>query len=225
MQKELIRLVSPGKKVFLVGIGGVGMSALARVLASRGLDVSGIDSKKSQTLLKLEAEGIHISPSEDSVFSDLAPDWIIFSSAIPKTNLTIQKAKSLGTPLYHRAEVLSFLMNQVISLAITGSHGKTTSAAFISFLMTQAGLRPSCLVGGEILNYGSNALIGDPHLFVAEVDESDRSQLHFAPDFALITNLDAEHLDVYKDLEDIKKSFRSFMDQVKTTGRVVYCVY
>ena len=224
MQKELIRLVSPGKKVFLVGIGGVGMSALARVLASRGLDVSGIDSKKSQTLLKLEAEGIHISPSEDSVFSDLAPDWIIFSSAIPKTNLTIQKAKSLGTPLYHRAEVLSFLMNQVISLAITGSHGKTTSAAFISFLMTQAGLRPSCLVGGEILNYGSNALIGYPHLFVAEVDESDRSQLHFAPDFALITNLDAEHLDVYKDLEDIKKSFRSFMDQVKTTGRVVYCV-
>ncbi|MBI4000115.1 MAG: UDP-N-acetylmuramate--L-alanine ligase [Candidatus Omnitrophica bacterium] len=222
MRKELIRLVERGRKVFLIGIGGIGMSAIARILASRGLEISGSDAKKSRMIDKLEAEGIQVAVGHDGSFAT-RPDWIIVSSAISKTNPDFRRAEELGIPIYHRAEVLSFLTNQVISLAITGAHGKTTSSALTSFLMTQAGLRPSCAVGGEILNFGSNVVIGDPHLFVAEVDESDRSQLYFFPDFALITNVDAEHLDVYKDLSDIKGSFKSFIDQVKTTGRVVYC--
>ena len=222
MRKELIRLLEPGKKAFFIGIGGVGMSGLARILAARGLEVSGSDVKRTKNVAKLEAEGIRVSIGHNMSFEE-RPDCVIFSSAISKSNPDYKQAETLGIPLYHRAEVLSFLMNQVISLAVTGAHGKTTSSAFASFLMTQAGFKPSCLVGGEILNYGSNAIIGNPHLFVAEVDESDRSQLHFSPDLALITNLDAEHLDVYKDIHDIKDSFRRFIHQVKTTGKIIYC--
>ena len=223
MRKELSCLVERGKKVFLIGIGGVGMSALARILTAYGLEVSGSDAKKSRTVNKLEAEGIQVAIGHDASLISHS-DFVIYSTAISKTNPDFAKAKTLHIPIYHRAEVLAFLMNRVISIAITGTHGKTTSAAFTSFLMTQAGLKPSCLVGGEILNYGSNAIIGDPNLFVAEVDESDRSQLHFSPDFALLTNLDAEHLDVYQDMADIKSSFRRFVEQVKTTGKVVYCL-
>lgn len=219
----LIGLLDPGKKVFLVGIGGVGMSALARILSSSGLRVSGSDAKRSRTVKRLEDEGIQVLLGHGSSFDD-RPDWIVYSSAIRKTNPDLTQAARLGIPIYHRAEVLSFLMNRVISLAITGAHGKTTSAAFTSFLMTQAGLKPTCLVGGEILNFGSNVLVGDPHLFVAEVDESDRSQLHFSPDFALITNLDSEHLDVYRDIADIKESFRFFVERVKAAGRIIYCL-
>ncbi|MBI4358684.1 MAG: UDP-N-acetylmuramate--L-alanine ligase [Candidatus Omnitrophica bacterium] len=223
MPAGLESLVDRGKKVFLVGIGGVGMSALARLLASRGLLVSGSDAKKNRMLSKLEEEGISVRIGHGHSFQE-RPDWVIFSSAISKKNPDLEQTKALGIPIFHRAEVLSFLMNRVISLAITGAHGKTTSAACASFLATEAGLRPTCLVGGEILNYGSNILIADPHLFVAEVDESDRSQLCFTPDFALITNLDAEHLDVYRDITDIKSTFRQFVDQVKTTGRTIYCL-
>lgn len=223
MRKELIHLIEPGKKVFLIGIGGVGMSGLARFLSARGLQVSGSDSKRSKTIVKLEAEGISVLIGQEGVF-ETQPDWVIFSSAIAKNNSDYQKLQSFRIPIFHRAEVLSFLTNQVISLAITGSHGKTTSSSMASFLLTEAGLKPSCLVGGEIVNYGTNVLVGDSHLFVAEVDESDRSQLFFSPDFALITNLDAEHLDVYRNMDDIKNSFRTFMNQVKTTGSVIYCL-
>ncbi len=223
MHKELIRLLEPGKKVFFIGIGGVGMSGLARLLAAKGLEVSGSDAKRTKTTLKLEAEGISVFIGHEALFQ-VRPDLAVYSSAITKNNADYQKIETLGIPIFHRAQVLSFLMNQVISLVITGAHGKTTSSSMASFLMTQAGLKPSCLVGGEIVNFGSNVLIGDPHLFIAEVDESDRSQLNFCPDFALITNLDAEHLDVYRDIHDIKNSFRTFIDQVKTTGSFVYCI-
>ncbi len=223
MQKELIRLLEPGKKVFFIGIGGVGMSGLARLLAARGLEVSGSDTKRTKTTSKLEAEGISVLIGQQGSFEH-RPDLAIYSTAISKTNADLQKIETLGIPVFHRAQVLAYLMNQVISIAVTGAHGKTTSSSMLSFLMTQAGLKPSCLVGGEIVNFGSNVLVGDPHLFVAEVDESDRSQLNFAPDFALITNLDTEHLDVYKDMEDIKNSFRTFIEQVKAIGSFVYCL-
>ncbi len=223
MQKELIRLLEYGKKVFFIGIGGVGMSGLARLLAARGLEVSGSDAKRTKTTSKLESEGVSVFIGHENLF-ETKPDLVVFSSAISKENPDYKKLQAFGIPIFHRAEILSFIMNQVISLAITGAHGKTTSSSMTSFLMSKAGLKPSCLVGGEIINFGSNVLVGDPHLFVAEVDESDRSQLYFSPDFVLITNLDAEHLDVYRDMDDIKNSFRIFIDQVKTTGSFVYCV-
>lgn len=223
MHKELIRLLEPGKKVFFIGIGGIGMSGLARLLLAKGFGVTGSDVKRTKITSKLEAEGIPVFIGHEGTFES-RPDLAIYSSAITKSNIDFQKLETLGIPIFHRAQVLSFIMNRVISLAITGAHGKTTSSSMASFLISQAGLKPSCLVGGEILNFGSNVLIGDPNLIISEVDESDRSQLYFSPDFALITNLDAEHLDVYRDLEDIKSSFRIFIDQVKTTGSFVYCL-
>lgn len=219
---SLFRLLKPGKKVFLIGIGGVGMSALARVLAAYGLEVSGSDSKESRTVKKLRAEGIPVAIGHHAGHLSSA-EWAIYSSAIAKNNPELKQAEALALATYHRAEVLAHLMNQAISLVITGTHGKTTCSALASFLLTRSGLEPTCLVGGEILNYESNVILGRRHLFVAEVDESDKSQLFFIPDFALITNLEADHLDVYHDLAGLKHSFRLFLDRVKKTGRVIYC--
>ena len=190
-------LIAAGKHVFLVGIGGIGMSALAQVLQGRGLIVSGADKKENRILNRLRASGIDIKigHSEDNVNQ---VDFMIYSSAITPFIPEMKRANALGIPIYHRAEVLAHLMNHAISFAITGTHGKTTSSALASFLMRKAGFNPSCLVGGDILNYGTNVLVGDTHFFVSEVDESDRSQLNYKPDYALITNLEAEHLDVYK---------------------------
>src|SRR3989338_1122478 len=219
---ELNELIAAGKHVFLVGIGGIGMSALAQVLQGRGLIVSGADKKENRILNRLRASGIDIKigHSEDNVNQ---VDFMIYSSAITPFIPEMKRANALGIPIYHRAEVLAHLMNHAISFAITGTHGKTTSSALASFLMRKAGFNPSCLVGGDILNYGTNVLVGDTHFFVSEVDESDRSQLNYKPDYALITNLEAEHLDVYKDLDDLKKSFVEFVSQVKDTGKIVYC--
>ena len=220
---QLSSLIQQGKKVYLVGIGGVGMSALALVLEASGLCVSGSDIKKKWSVKQLEGCGIPVALGHDTQRVSEA-DWVIYSTAISQTNPELTIARKLGIPIYHRADVLAFLMNRAISLAVTGTHGKTTSAALASFLLAQAGLHPTCLVGGELLNFGSNVLIGDPHLFIAEVDESDRSQLRFHPDFALITNLDTDHLDVYRDIADLKQSFRSFVDQIKKSGCVIYCL-
>lgn len=222
IKTNLSHLLSPGKEVCFLGIGGVGMSALARVLAARGLKVRGYDSKEGGSVQKLRAEGIPVITGHRPVHLSSA-EWVVYSSAISKNNPEFKRAEALELSIYHRAEVLAHLMNQAISLAITGTHGKTTCSALASFLLTRAGFEPTCLVGGELLNYGSNVILGRTHLFVAEVDESDRSQLFFTPDFALITNLEADHLDVYHDLTDLKNSFRVFLDQIKKTGKLIYC--
>ncbi|OGX03013.1 MAG: UDP-N-acetylmuramate--L-alanine ligase [Omnitrophica bacterium RIFCSPLOWO2_12_FULL_50_11] len=221
-ESELAQLLQVGKKAYLVGIGGVGMSGLARVLMGRGLRVSGSDLKRSTTVSLLEKEQIQVEVGHRGELSG-SPDFLIISSAISETNQDLVSARALGIPVFHRAEVLAFLTNQAISIAVTGAHGKTTSAALASFLLTEAGLYPTCVVGGEVVNYGSNVILGKHHFFVAEVDESDRSHLFFSPDLALITGLDAEHLNTYKDMAGLIRSFVLFVRQVQKLGRVVYC--
>lgn len=223
MRKDLSEFLTAGKKVCFVGIGGVGMSALAQVLKSRGLEVSGSDARESKMTVRLAKTGIKVMIGHQAANVD-GVDWIVNSSAIAHDNPEMMRAGELEIPVFHRAEVLSFLMNNAISIAVTGTHGKTTCSAFVGFLARSAGYNPSCLVGGEIRNFKSNVMLGDTHLFIAEVDESDRSQLFYEPDFALLTNLEAEHLDIYKDIEDLKQSFREFVYQVKKTGSVVYCL-
>jgi len=223
VREELIALLQPGKRAFLVGIGGIGMSGLARIMKERGMAVSGSDAKRSRIIDKLEAEGIPVEIGHRGNFEH-APDFVAFSSAIHESNPDLVAARAMGVPLFHRAEVLAQIINRAISIAVTGTHGKTTCSALASFLLCEAGLRPSCIVGGEILNYHSNVVIGNPHFYVAEIDESDRSHLHFSPDIALITSLEAEHLDHYGSLDDLKEAFRSFIRQMETTGQVVYCL-
>lgn len=223
MRKDLSEFLVPGKKVFFIGVGGVGMSALAQILKSRGLEVAGSDAKASKMTCRLQEAGIKVFIGHQAVNVD-GMDLIVNSSAITRENPEMLRAEEFKIPVFHRAEVLSYLMNNAISIAVTGTHGKTTCSAFVSFLVRAAGYKPSCLVGGDIRNFKSNVVVGDSHLFVAEVDESDRSQLFYEPDFALLTNLEAEHLDIYKDLADLKQSFREFVYQVKKTGSVVYCM-
>lgn len=222
MRNELTQLIQVGKKAYFVGIGGVGMSGLARVLAGRGLCVSGSDAKRTPTLSQLEKELIDVEVGHRGDFRG-RPDFVVISSAISEANQDLVAARALGIPVFHRAEVLAYLTNQAISVAVTGAHGKTTSSALTSYLLTELGLGPTCVVGGEVVNYGSNVILGNPHFFVAEVDESDRSHLLFSPDLALITGLDAEHLNTYKNMASLIRSFAHFVRQVEKTGRVVYC--
>jgi len=135
MRRGLEMLLRPGQKVYLVGVGGIGMSGLARVLRARGLVVGGSDVKRTKLVSQLEAEGIHVDMGHIGNFKD-RPNLLVFSSAISDSNPDLVTARASGIPVFHRADVLSFLMNQGISIAITGTHGKTTSSAMAAFLMT-----------------------------------------------------------------------------------------
>jgi UDP-N-acetylmuramate--alanine ligase len=223
MSKQLIRFLQPGKKAHFIGVGGIGMSGVARLLLDQHLCVSGSDAKMSPTLSKLRMEGISVTVGHRGEYIE-RPDFVVYSSAITKSNPDLKCARDYGIPIFHRAEVLAALMNEAISIAVTGTHGKTTSAAMASFLLSESGLRPTCVVGGELLNFRSNIILGNSHFFVAEIDESDRSHLRFSPDLALVTSLEEEHLDQYDGIGDLKKSFGSFVKQVERTGRVIYCL-
>lgn len=217
-------LLQPGRRAHLVGIGGVGMSALAKVLNHMGLTVSGSDMKAGRAAHELPASGIQVFNGHDN-HNVSNCDFIIYSSAIRVDNPERRQALISGIPSFHRAEVLSNVMNRGISIGVTGTHGKTTTSAFISFLLNAAGLKPTCLVGGSILNFGSNTLLGDPNLFVAEVDESDKSHLNFRPDFAVLTNLEEDHMDVYQDFGQLKAAFSQFVENIQHTGHVIFSAH
>ncbi len=210
-----------GNSAYLIGIGGVGMSALAKVLKHLGLQVSGSDMRTSPETSELVKMGIPVNIGHDMTHV-YRQNFVIYSSAVSMKNPERREAILRSIPLFHRAEVLSTLMNQAISIAVTGTHGKTTTSALISFLLSRSGVKPTCLVGGNVLNFGSNALLGDPHLMVAEVDESDKSHLFFHPDYAVLTNLEEDHLDVYQNLDNLKSAFREFAMNLKTTGRIIF---
>ncbi|MBI4388215.1 MAG: UDP-N-acetylmuramate--L-alanine ligase [Candidatus Omnitrophica bacterium] len=214
-------LLKPGHHAYFIGIGGIGMSGLARILKHLGLQVSGSDIKQDSETKALSEQGIQVDIGHDCTHID-QHDIVIYSSAVSVKNPERREAIMRSIPLFHRAEVLSVLMNQAISVAVTGTHGKTTTSSMIGFLMSHAGVQPTCLVGGHSLNFESNVLLGDPHLVVAEVDESDRSHLYYHPDFAVITNLEEDHLDVYQNIDNLKLSFQEFVTNLKTTGHLIY---
>lgn len=222
--RDIQSFLQPGKRAHLVGVGGVGMSALAKVLKHMGLSVSGSDMKAGRVAGELTSSGIQIFNGHDS-HNVSNCEFIIYSSAIRVDNPERRQALISGIPSFHRAEVLSNLMNRGISIGVTGTHGKTTTSAFISFLLQAAGLKPTCLVGGNILNFGSNTLLGDPNLFVAEVDESDKSHLNFKPDFAVLTNLEEDHMDVYQDFTNLKDAFTQFVENIQHTGHIIYSAH
>ncbi len=215
-------VLKPGNRVHFIGIGGIGMSGLAKVLNSIGYQVSGSDAKSSRETRELQALGVPTRIGHDFGQSDVY-DFVIYSSAVSMKNPERRGAIMRGVPLFHRAELLSALMNQAISIAVTGTHGKTTTSAMISYVLVKAGIKPTCLLGGRSLDFDSNVHIGDPHLVVAEVDESDRSHLFYQPDYTIITNLEEDHLDVYKNVDDLKSSFMEFVSGLKTTGHLIYC--
>ena len=215
-------LISGVRHAYLIGIGGVGMSALARVLKHRGIKVSGSDKKGNHTTAQLEREGIGVLLGQETVGLADA-DLVIYSSAIKEDHPELSAARQLGKNVHHRAEILSSLLNQAkTSVAVTGTHGKTTTSSMVSFVLSELGKNPTCLVGGDVLNLGTNTVLGDLDLFISEVDESDQTHELYAPNYAIMTNLEEDHMDHYKDMGALRGSFETFLGHLRNPGMAIY---
>lgn len=205
----------------MIGIGGVGMSALAKVLIHLGHHLTGSDAKQSPYLDSLLNQGTSITFNPKSPnFQGI--DFVIYSSAILEHHPEFTEARRRGLPLFHRAHILSFILNRHTSFAVTGTHGKTTTSAMISFLLKELGADPTCLVGGKIRNAGDNVILGGKTLYVAEVDESDGTQAFYTPTHSVLTSLEEEHMDYYKSLGDLTASFKELAMRTSGSGWVVY---
>lgn len=216
-------LIAGRKRAYLIGIGGAGMSALARVLRHRGLEVSGSDRRETRTTRELKTSGISVNIGQENVGFG-REEMIIYSSAIRPDHVELRAARSGGLKVLHRAQVLSSLFNQsATSIAITGTHGKTTTSSMISFILSELGKKPTCLIGGDLMNFGTNTICGDLNLWVAEVDESDQTHEYFAPHYAVLTNLEEDHMDHYKEFAALRRSFTHFLGNLRDPGLIVYC--
>ncbi|NMB24323.1 MAG: UDP-N-acetylmuramate--L-alanine ligase [Firmicutes bacterium] len=205
-----------------VGIGGIGMSGIARLLVELGWRVSGSDIVASEKTTALAAAGVAVHIGHSGEYAAGA-DVVVFSAAVPEDNCELVYARQHGIPVMARAEMLGRLMEKQYGIAVAGSHGKTTTTSMIALVLQKLGQDPSVVVGGEILDMGANGRLGlGPHL-VVEADESDGSLVALAPHIAVITNIDADHLDHYGDLTAIKDTFLAFMERVKHGGLVITC--
>lgn len=211
------KILSKLKKVYLIGIGGIGMSGLAFLLKERGYIVSGSDIKESYTLAKLREQGIEVFLGHDpNNIKDVG--LICFSSAVKEDNPEILHAKENNIPTVHRAQLLALISSEKKTIAVTGSHGKTTTTSLLGFVLSSLGYKPAVFVGGVPLNYDVHAWWGNEY-FVIEADESDGSFLNYDPEVSIITNIDYEHLDYYKDMDALRGAFSKFAR--KTKGVVI----
>ena len=205
-----------------VGIGGIGMSGIAEVLLNLGFTVSGSDLKATPVTERLAKLGARVF--EGHAASNLRDaQVVVISSAIPPDNLEVQEAQRLQIPVIPRAEMLAELMRLKFCVAVAGAHGKTTVTSMIAVMLTQAGLDPTAVIGGRLDVFASSARLGKGELMVVEADESDRSFLYLLPSIAVVTNIDREHLDHYRDLDEIVSAFLSFVNKVPFYGAVVAC--
>ncbi len=210
------------KYTHFIGIGGAGMSAIAAVLLDMGCKVSGSDIKLNGLAKRLKAKGAIISEGHNG-FNIRNTGLVVVSSAIPEDNPEVREAKRAGIPVVQRAEMLNILMRNKKGIVISGSHGKTTTTSMISLILEKSGLDPTVLIGGELNDIGGNAKLGLGEYLVAEGDESDGSFLKLFPYMAVITNIEDDHLDYYKNLKNIKKAFSRFLLQVSPDGGIVVC--
>jgi len=209
--------------VHFVGIGGSGMSGIAEVLLNLGYTVSGSDLKRTATTDRLASLGAR-------VFEGHAPEHargahvVVTSTAVRKENAEVAEARRLGVPVIPRAEMLAELMRLKYGVAVAGSHGKTTTTSMVALVLDRGGLDPTVVVGGRLGVLGSGARLGKGEFLVAEADESDRSFLKLTPTLAVVTNIDREHLDAYRDLADIQEAFLGFVNKVPFYGGAVLCL-
>ncbi|MGZ4206233.1 MAG: UDP-N-acetylmuramate--L-alanine ligase, partial [Actinomycetota bacterium] len=216
-------IVSELGAVHLIGVGGAGMSALAKVLLARGILVSGSDLKESADLAALRALGARISIGhEPSNIGDA--ETVVVSSAIRATNPELRAAEAKGVRVLHRAQLLGMLMRDRRGIAVAGTHGKTTTTSMIALILQRAGLDPTFLVGGEVNERGTNAHDGVGEWLVAEADESDGSFLWLGPEIAVVTSIEADHLDYYGTEADVRETFGAFMENVLPEGAIVACI-
>ncbi|MFD0747199.1 UDP-N-acetylmuramate--L-alanine ligase [Phytohabitans flavus] len=208
--------------VHLIGVGGVGMSGLARLLLTRGIPVSGSELREWPSLAGLRALGgtVHMTHQESNLDG---VDTVVYSTAIPQDHLELVEARRRGLRVMHRAEALAAAMTGRRAIAVAGTHGKTTTTSMATLILQQAGEDPSFVIGGEISEAGSNGHHGTGAYFVVEADESDRSFLLYRPYVAIITNVDADHLNTYGDLAGLSAAFAEFARLVQPGGFVVVC--
>jgi UDP-N-acetylmuramate--alanine ligase len=211
------------RSIHFVGIGGIGMSGIAEVLLAHGFVVTGSDARESDTITRLRALGatVHIGHRPENLER---ADVLVFSSAVKRDNPELVLARARSIPVIPRAEMLAELMRLKDGIAIAGSHGKTTTTSLVATVLREAGLDPTVIIGGKLNALGSNAARGAGSLLVTEADESDGSFLHLTPAIAVVTNIDAEHLDFYGDLEHVKQAFVSFANRVPFYGLVIACL-
>ena len=211
------------RRVHFVGIGGIGMSGIAELLANLGYAVSGSDARRSDVTTRLEQSfGVMVFEGHRAEHVGDA-DVVVFSSAVRATNPEIVEARARGIPVIPRAEMLAELMRLRFSIAVAGSHGKTTTTSMIALVLERAGLDPTAVIGGRLSAFGSNARLGRGDYMVAEADESDRSFLMLWPSIAVMTNIDDEHMESYGSLASLQQAFVEFANKVPFYGATVAC--
>ncbi|MGZ9585138.1 UDP-N-acetylmuramate--L-alanine ligase [Paenibacillus marinisediminis] len=209
--------------IHFIGIGGYGMSAIARVMLEMGYTVTGSDVALQELTKKLSAKGatIHIGHHADYVQE---ADVVVYSTALPKDNVERVAAEARGIPVLHRSEMLARLLNAKKGVAVAGAHGKTTTSSMIAYVLDRCNVDPTFIIGGEVTNLGTNAKAGTGDYVVAEADESDGSFLAYHPYMAVVTNIEADHLENYGgDFNNLKQAYVQFLGQVDPEGTAVLC--
>ncbi|MBI3430321.1 MAG: UDP-N-acetylmuramate--L-alanine ligase [Actinobacteria bacterium] len=220
MRRQLKDLI--GKRVHFVGVGGAGMSGLARIMASEGIRVTGSDLKASPVLTALRAVGVEAVEGHEMKNVEGA-DFVVYSSAIAKENPELMGAKELSIPCLTRAEALAILMSESKSIAVAGTHGKTTTTSMLTVAIQACGEDPSFAIGGILKASGSNAHKGTGEYFIAEADESDGSFVEYHPYGAIITNIEHDHVDFFETPESVFSAFQAFIETISSAGFLVYC--
>jgi UDP-N-acetylmuramate--alanine ligase len=210
------------QRIHFVGIGGIGMSGIAEVLLNLGYKVSGSDLKSSAVTQRLAGMGAVVVEGHRAE-NIAGADVVVTSSAIAADNPEVTEAHRLHLPVIQRAEMLAELMRLKYGIAVAGMHGKTTTTSMVAAVLAAGGLDPTVVVGGRVDAMGSNARLGKSQYLVAEADESDRSFLKLSPILSVVTNIDREHMDCYRNMRDVKKTFLEFMDRVPFYGMIVAC--
>ena len=211
-----------GKRIHFIGIGGAGMSGLARIALSHGITVSGSDAKDSSVVIALSALGATVATSHEAAHVDGA-DLVVYSTAISASNPERVRAAELKIPILTRAAALAVLMSESKSVAVAGTHGKTTTSSMLAVALQACSADPSFAIGGTITASGSNAHRGTGEIFVAEADESDGSFIEYHPFAAIVTNVEHDHVDFFPTPESVAQAFRDFAATIKAEGFLTYC--
>ncbi|MBA2306745.1 UDP-N-acetylmuramate--L-alanine ligase, partial [Candidatus Dependentiae bacterium] len=212
--------------IHFIGIGGIGMSGIAKILKNEGYTISGCDKALEQKNIKELIEfGCAIYEGNNThECHDASIQTLVYSSAIDDDNEEIKGFQARGVPTIPRALMLAEIMRTKYSIAISGAHGKTTTTSLLSHILIDALFDPTVIIGGHLKNIGSNARRGAGKFLVAEADESDRSFLKLNPTLAVVTNIDLEHLETYRDIDDIKAAFTQFLSNVPFYGKAIVCL-
>ncbi|MDE3104341.1 MAG: UDP-N-acetylmuramate--L-alanine ligase [Acidobacteriota bacterium] len=216
-------LFAPSQRIHFIGIGGIGMSGIAEILLTMGYPVSGSDLRRSPVTERLVGLGARVFEGHGAA-NVAGSDVVVTSSAVSQQNAEVVEARARKIPVIQRAEMLAELMRLKYGIAVAGMHGKTTTTSMVAAVLAGGGLDPTVVVGGRVNALGSNARLGNSQYLVAEADESDRSFLKVSPILAIVTNLDREHMDTYRDMADVEGAFVEFMDRVPFYGATTACL-